>query len=252
MGQASESDVLGIEESLTSVESAYETSLSQIESAQTLLNNLLYLDKDVKIRPKEEFSYEPREVAFDEAFLKALKARPEIRQYAAQEKADKRAIEIAKSDNRPSIYASWDYYSRSHTAATTSKNWNDYNIIGVTFSWPLFDGWQTKAKVEQALIDLKETQLTREKAIRDITLELKDAYLSLKNAIAEIKASEATLAVYKDRLQDLEQKYNKGIASLLDKEDTDLSYQVAMFNKKQAIYDYIIAKTEFDKATGGF
>lgn len=252
-GQVSESDVLTIDASLSSIKQAYESSLNQVESSRVLLNNLLYLDKDTKVRPDAQFTIEAREVAFDEAFLKAMKNRPEIRQYEAESEANKKSIEIAKADNRPNIYASWDYYTRSHLATTTglAKNWNDYSVVGVTFSWPIFDGWATKAKVEQAIVDLKTTQLTKEKTINDIALELKNAYLSLKNAIAKIDSTEYDTKVYDDNLRTLTDKYKQGIASLLDINDANLKYEVSIFNKKQAIYDYIIAKSSFDKATGG-
>lgn len=250
-GQASESDVLKIKESQAAVEEAYESSINQMESSLALLRNLLYLDEAVKIKPAGEFNYEPKELAYDEAFLKAMKTRPEIRQYEAQEKVDKRAIEIAKADNRPSIYASWDYYSRSHTSATTTRGWNDYNVIGLTFSWPIFDGWATKAKVEQAIVDLKETQLTKEKTTKDIALELRSAYLDLKNALAEIKTMQAQVNLYKDTLSVTEEKYKAGIVSSLDLNDVSLGYAVSRFNQKEAIYDYVLAKAKFDKATGG-
>ncbi len=250
-GQASESDILKIKQSLSTVIEAYEASLNQAEAGQALLRNLLYLDEAVKINPTSQFVYEPKAVAYDEGFLQAMKNRPEIRQYEAQEKADKKAIEIAKADNRPNIYASWDYYNRSHLGAAVTKSWNDYNIIGLTFSWPIFDGWATKAKVEQAIVDLKETQLTKEKTIKDIAQELKSAYLDLKNAIAEIKATESEVKVYSDNLTSVKQKYQQGIASFLDTNDANLKYDVSIFNKKQAVYDYIIAQSSFDKATGG-
>lgn len=250
-GQASESDILTIEASLYSVQEAYEASLNRVQASATLLKNLLYLDDRVSIIPAAQFIYEPKVVAYTEGFLEALKDRPEIRQYAAQQNADKKAIEIAKADNRPNIYASWDYYSRSHISATTSRNWNDYNIIGITFTWPVFDGWATNAKVEQAIIDLKETQLNKEKTIKDIALELGGAYLDLKNAVAKIRAAESEAKVYRDNLASTRQKYQQGIVSFLDMQDANLKYDVSIFNKKQAVYDYIIAKSSFDKATGG-
>lgn len=250
-GQSSQSDILKIEESLENAQEAYIASLNQVESAEELLKNLLYLEKETKIKPVADFKSEPKEVAYDEAFLKAMSTRPEIKQYVAQALADKKAIEIAKSDNRPSIYASWDYYSRSHISATTTRSWNDYNIIGLTFSWPLFDGWLTKAKVEQAIIDLKETQLNKEKAIKDIALELREAYLSLKDALAKIKVSKSEISLYKDNLEVTKTKYQAGIVSALDLEDSILKYNIANFNQKQAAYDYIIAKATFEKATGG-
>ncbi|MEW6008624.1 MAG: TolC family protein [Candidatus Omnitrophota bacterium] len=252
-GQASQSEILKIQQSLTSVQEAYEVSSNQIQTSQALLNNLLYFDQNTKIKPNAEFTYEPAQALYDEEFLKAMQNRPEIRQYEAQVNADKKAIEIAKADTRPNIYASWDYYSRSRTSLSFSptKGWQDYNIVGVTFSWPIFDGWATKAKVEQAIVDLKETRLLKEQAIADIALELKKAYLDLKNAISKIKSSQADIEVYKDKLAVAEEKYKQGIISSLDLSDASLGYDIAIFNEAQAIYDYIIAKARLEKATGG-
>lgn len=252
-GEASESDILNIKKSMSNIEEAYELSLNQVEAAQSLLKNLLYTQENIKINPQGEFLYELLEVAYDEAFLKAMRTRPEIQQYEAQEKAAKKSVEIAKADSRPAIYASWDYYSNSIAQLTFSptKAWNDYNVVGVTFSWPVFDGWATKAKVEQAIVDLKEAGYQKQKIIRDIALELKTAYLSLKNSIAGIKAAESDLRLYKDNLSAIKQKNQSGIASFLDLDDAVLSYNISEFNRKQAIYDYIIAKASFEKATGG-
>lgn len=252
-GEASQSDILNIKKSLSNVEEAYESSQGQMESSLILLKNLLYLEENVKIKPRGDFAYEAKDIVYDEAFLKAVKERPEIRQYEAQEQADKKSIEIAKANGRPSIYASCDYYSNSVTQSSSSpkKGWNDSNTIGLTFSWPVFDGWATKAKVEQAIVDLKETQLSKQKLIKDIALELKDAYIALKNAIAAIKTSESDLSVYADTLSTAKQKYSRGIVSLLDLDDASLSYEVSLFNRKQAVCDYIISKASFDKATGG-
>jgi outer membrane protein TolC len=251
-GEVSESEVLRAESSLNDLSQVYESSLNQVSLAQAVLINLLYLDKDVNIKAVGEFNYESREIAFDEGLLKALEERPEIRQHTAQLKADKSSIEIAKSDTRPNIYASWDYYSRSHAVTTTvnTRNWNDYNILGVTFSWPIFDGWRTKAKVEQAVIDLRQTQLLKEKAIKDIILELKDAYLGLKDAIAMIKSSQSDYKVYYDNYQSVSEKYKRGELSFLDKSNAEIKYEVSRFNQNQAAYDYTIAKANFEKATG--
>ena len=250
-GELSGSDIIKIKSSLDSVKEEYEASLNQISSAQALLNSYLHLEKDVQIIPKEEFVYIIREIAYDEALLEALKERPEIRQYLAQGKANEYNIEVTKADNRPNIYASWDYYNRSHGAAGTNKNWNDYNVIGITFSWPIFDGFATKAKVEQAIVDLREIEILKDKVARDIALELKNAYLNLKNAIAKLNVVESNLKAYKDNLLTLKEKFNKGIASFLDVDDAVLKHLISKFNRNQAVYDYIIAKGNFDKAMGG-
>jgi outer membrane protein len=251
-GEASASEFLVIKSSLAGVRSAYENSLNQVESAQALLRNLLYFDEGVRIKPVTQLSYDPKELAFEEALLDAVRDRPEIRQAEAQNQANKKAIEVAKSGNRPSIYASWDYYSRSNMAASLTKNWNDYSVVGVTVSWPIFDGWATKAKVEQAIVDLKASELTQQKTVRDIALELKDAYLFLRNSIHQINASKSEVDVYEDNLATATERSGQGIMSSLDLSDASLKCDVAFFNAKQAVYDYAIARSAFDKARGEF
>jgi outer membrane protein TolC len=122
----------------------------------------------------------------------------------------------------------------------------------VTFSWPIFDGWKTRALVEQAIVDLKQTQLGKAKLIQDIALEVKNTYLSLKNSIDEIKTSQADNLFYKQNLLTAEEKAAEGLISSLDKNDAQLKYAISVFNQQQAVYDYTIAKFNFDKATGGF
>lgn len=251
-GEASESEILKIKESVANVEEAYILSLSQLESAQGSLRNLLYLDEPLRIKPEFEFTYTPLDIAYEESFLRALKNNPRIKQYEEQAKADQKAIEVAKAGSRPDIYASWDYYSRSTTSLTFSpgKGWQDYNIVGVTFSWPIFDGWAAKAKVEQAVIDLRQTQLTKEKTAKDIALELKNAYLEFKDALAKLRGSAFEMLRYEDNFNLISQRYKKGLNSSLDLDDASLSIKVAQFNKAQGAYDYLVAAAKFYKAMG--
>ena len=254
-GQASETYILQAQAALSSVQQAYEASKTQVEAARALLNNLLFLDKDVLIVPITEFKYTPNDVAFEQGFLKAIQTRPEIRQFEAQLKADKSAIEVARAGGRPEIYAAWDYYARTHGAPTTTvntRNWNDYNVAGITLSWPIFDGWKTKALVEQAIVDLKQTQLDKDKFFGDIALEVKNAYLSLKDSIEQIKTSQVDILLYKNNLSTAKDRYAQGLVSTLGNNDAQLKYAVSVFNQQQAVYDYAIAKFSFDKATGGF
>ena len=250
-GIASQSEILQVKSSLESVKQAYENSLNQGESSQALLNNYLYLDKDVKIIPEGDLSYTEEEIVFDQGLLYALGKRPEIKQYDSQIKASEKSVDIAKSDNRPSIYASWDYYNRTHGALGTGRNQSDNNIMGITFSWPVFDGWATKSKIEEALVDLKEAQVLREKAASDIALDFKNAYIGLKNAIVKIDATESDLKVYNDNLKSAREKFKQGIVSSLDLDDAVLKQSISRFNRDSAVYDYIIAKSNLDKAMGG-
>jgi len=252
-GEVSYSELLAAQASFENLSQVYKSCLNQLALAQEVLKNLLYLKREVNVNGRGDFTYEPKEIAFDEALLKALEKRPEIRKASLQIEADKRAIEVAKTGSRPTIYASWDYYNKSHavSVAGASLNRNDYQVLGITLSWPIFDGWLAKHKVEEAVADLKKSQLLKEKISKDIVLELKEAYLSLKDAIFKIKAAEADLKLYEENLRVAEEKYKKGEVSFLDKSDAHAKFMVSKFNLSQSIFDYLNAKADFAKATGG-
>jgi outer membrane protein len=252
-GQASRSDLLRVEQSLASVQQAYEASRNQRIQAQAFLQTVLALQPGVLIVPKGELSYQPQEVAFDEALLAAMRSRPEIRRYEALEKQAKASVGIAKSGSRPTVSAAWDYYSSSTPALATSsaRAWNDHQIAGITVSWPVFDGWAAKRRVEQALSEVSQAQTLREKAALDIALDVKTAYLGLRDAVEAIKASEAEVALYRDAQQVSSRRFQAGEMSVLEADDAQLRFEIAVFNGDQALYEYSVAKAAFEKATGG-
>ena len=250
-GQASASETLNMKSALSSMQQAYDSARGQAETAQEVLRNLLYLDTGVMIAPSTQFKYEQQELAYDKAFIKAMQARPEIRQVEAQRKIFSHSLEAAKAGNRPTISAAWDYFYRSSALTDASHNPNDYNAVGIIVSWPVFDGWLTKSKVAKAIVDVKQGELTREKLLKDIVLDVKTAYVALSDAIEKMKSIEDQVFVYKDTVQVMQKKFNDGIASSLDVHDAMLAYDISIFNQTQALYDYLTAKAAFDKATGG-
>ena len=251
-GELPESELKKAEYRLSDADSLYEASRNQEELAGELLKAVLYIEQNSLVDIEGGFEYLPRELAVDAAILLALSQRQEIRQYESQMNADKAGIEIAKAANRPSIYGSFDYTSRSTTSLSFSpgKGWQDYNVVGWTMSWPIFDGWLTKAKVEQAISILKQDEILKDKLKTGIVVEVKDAYLALKSAIVRLAPARMDIAVYQDNLKTIESKYQEGIASELDLKDAALSLAVSDFNHKEALYDCLVSKARLDRATG--
>ncbi len=234
----------------------YESAQRQVEVSGNALKALLALDPAVDVHAVGELDYQLRDLACDEAFLKALALRPEIRQYEAQVQAARVSVEIARAGMRPSVEASWDYYLRSRVSVggvtSFGKNMNDYNIIGVTLSWPVFDGWATKAKVEQALAGLRQAQLAQAHGLQAVALDVRNAYVVLQDALGRLHVQENDAEVYKRNYETIQARYQQGMVSRLDQDDAALKYSVALFNRKQAAYDYLVARSGFQRATGGF
>ena len=250
-GEVSGSQILKLQESLAKAEEAAVFCINQSEYARELLANLLSLDKKEAIKAEGEFIFDPKEVAFDAAFISALSKRPEIKQYETKYKAAQQAVSMAKADTRPQVYAALDYYGRSHGASGTSRNANDYQIAGLVLSWPFFDGWAARQKVSQAIVDVKEAQLNKDQLKKDIRLELKNAYVGLKNAMAKYNANKSEFMVSEDDLRAAKIQYAKGEASSLEVQTAEVALLLTKYGRSQTAYDYLVAKLEFEQASGG-
>ena len=251
-GEVAESDLLRAKARLADSRSLYESALNQEENAREVFKNILSLEEKTDVELQGGFEYAPKAIAIDRAILEALELRPEIRQFAAQSMADQADVEISKSANRPSVYGSFDYYSRSTTSLSFSpgKGWQDYNVIGFTLSWPVFDGFITSRKVEEAISTLKQDTILEGKLKADIAGQVKEAYLALKTGIAKLEPKERDIEVYQDNLKVIQSKYNDGLSSALDLSDAGLALALSDFNQKQAVYDCLIAKARLDNAMG--
>ncbi len=250
-GQASESEIIGQRSSLRSAMYLYSSAATQKKSAGEILANLLYLKSGDEITAAGRLRYAFRDTAYDAAFLKAAASRPELRLYEAEERSAEEAVKIARGFGRPSLKATLDYYSSNRLASGTEKNDNDHSVAGLTVSWPVFDGGQARAEVEAAIAALKASQAQRQQVIKDIATELRQACLGLQDSLEALKAAEEEVKVYRDNLRAAQEKYRRGIASLLDMQDAALKYETAYFKKEQAVYAYMIAGMDFDKAIGG-
>lgn len=251
-GEASESEVLKAQAAVASEESVYLQVQNQKELAALLLKNILFIEETIAVDIKSDFEYTAREIAVDEAMLKALSLRPEIKQYEAQKQADRMEVEIAKAGNRPSLWGSFDYNSRSTSSLSFSptKGWQDYNVVGLTMSWPIFDGGLAKSKIEQALSSLRQDTLMQDTLKKDILTHVKEAYLSLKTALGSLPPREKEITLYEDGVRVLEAKYTDGLSSEQELKDSRLALLVSRFNQKQSFYDCLLARAELDNATG--
>jgi len=128
--------------------------------------------------------------------------------------------------------------------------WSDYSSIGLNLKVPIFKGFSTRARVRQATIQLKKT----EEDIKDTKLSLDLAY---RNAATQIKNSLITIANQKenvklaqDVMDNTQNNYQNGLATLTDLLDAENSYIEAQNNYTTALLDFKLAEVQLIKAKG--
>ncbi|VBB05009.1 outer membrane efflux protein [Lucifera butyrica] len=246
-GTVAKSDVLASKVSLADAQDNLIKAQNNCDLAVATLNNLIGLPLDSESTPKESLRYEKYSLTLAECNQYALAHRPEIAQYQAQIASAQDDIKIAESGYRPSVdlFATEDWYDKDLPGAD-NNNWS----IGLTASFNVFDSGLTGSKLKQAQANLKKVQEQSSQESESILLEVRQYYLSLREAEKRIETNQVAVEQAQDNFRIAEVRYRAGVGTNLDVLDAVLSLSQAKINDIQALYDYNTSKAQLDTAMG--
>ncbi len=128
--------------------------------------------------------------------------------------------------------------------------WSDYSAIGLGVNVPIFNGFATKAKVQQNQIEIDKLEVD----LKDKKLELDQAYQNAKsqieNNLSALDNQKANVELAENVLKDTQSNYQYGLATLTDLLDAENSLVEAKNNYTTAILDYKVAEVQYYKSKG--
>lgn len=133
---------------------------------------------------------------------------------------------------------------------TPDVNWANFSGIGLSLRVPIFAGLANKAKVQQAQIEIEKFQIDLNDTKLALNLEMENAYTQIKNALITLTTQKSNLNLAKNVLDDVENNYKNGLASLTDLLDAETSYSDAQNNYTNALMDYKVAEVQLIKTKG--
>lgn len=128
--------------------------------------------------------------------------------------------------------------------------WSDNSVVGVQLNVPIFDGFNKKAKVERARLQLEIIKNNKAQLENAIEIQVKNARSNYRNAQSRLKDREKNL-VLAERIYNTSQiKYKEGVGSSLEITQAEQAMFQAQSNYINAKYELLVAKVELDKALG--
>ncbi len=247
VGTVAKSDVLASEVSLANAQDSLIKARNNYELAVATLNNAIGLPLDSELELKEDLKYEKYNLNLDDCIQYALAHRPEIEEYQTKISIAQDDVKIAKSSDSPTVdfVATQDWYDKDFPGADNS-NW----LVGITASWNVFDSGLNKSKIKQAQSSLDTAQEQFRQERDAILLEVRQYYLSMREAEKRIDTSQVAVDQAEENLKIAEVRYNAGVGTNLDVLDAVLALNQAKTNYIQALYDYNTGKAQLDKAMG--
>lgn len=136
-----------------------------------------------------------------------------------------------------------DYFNKQHT-------WYPTALIGATLSLNLFDGLQRHYKIQQAKLDFKKGENNLKNLQLAIELEGTSAAINYNNAVASLQVQKRNLDLAKNIYTVSQKKYEQGVGSNLEVINAQASLKESETNYFNAIYDLMVYKIDYLKATG--
>jgi outer membrane protein len=226
---------------LIGAQNNYDTAKAQLNQAAGLIGGTAYDVVDEE-EPRIDDEDEPLETLVQ----KALTARPELANLFKQQDAQHATIRSAKGGYGPTLAASGGASEAGLTLDSLSPNVN----VGVSLTWPLFQGGLTKATVRQAEANLSNIDAQRDLAALQIQLGVNTAQLAVRAAKATISASNDALVSAREQLRLAEQRYATNVGSIIELDDAQVAYTTAAAQVVMARYSLASARALFLASLG--
>ena len=226
---------------LTRAENSYEVNLAA-------LRNLLNISRTEPLTLTSEVAYQPFETTMENCILYANRSRLDLAEERMKVQQKELAVESARAGKKPTVSLtlgtglSSQFQPRHDTSTDVSAS------VGV--SWNIFDSGVTRAAIEAAEAERDIALLTLKKAEETIDLNLRKAYLNMREAEQRFTATGDAVRQAREDYHIANERYRAGEGILLDIIDAQTALSAAETNAISARYDYARYRAQVENIMG--
>lgn len=136
----------------------------------------------------------------------------------------------------------WDFFGRGP--------WYTISSVSLNINVPIFRGFYTKAKIEQARIDLQKTQNSIDSLKLSIDSDVATSINNFNSAISTVDAQKTNMQLAQNVYDQTRTKYELGVGSQLEINTAQRDLLQAQTNYINALYDAVVARIDLLRATG--
>ncbi len=250
-GVASEYDFLRSEVQLANTQPMLIQTENNLRLAKNYLKSLLAINVETPIEVQGKFDYEEIEQSKMQGLeFNAVENHPAVKQLGIQSSLLDKNITIQRSDYYPTLalFGQYSIQTQDNTFKIKDYNWAKSFMVGLNLSYTLFDGFSRSARVEQAIIEKAKVDLTRKKVEEALKIKIMQAKMGMEEAKKRIDAQQKSLEQAEKALKISQSRYKNGVGTQLELIDTQAALTIAQTNYAQAIYDFLVAKTDWENA----
>ncbi len=187
-------------------------------------------------------------IDLDQSLNTAFATRPELFVDQVNIRVAQTGITLARAGLQPTLAlnASGNYFPtlsfqdpRRRTAAITA-----------TLNIPLYDGGATRDRVDEARLRTSNAQTILESDKSSVALDVRQSYLNLLTSARQIDAANSALQQAVAARQLAQIRYEGQVGLYLEVTDAQAALVQAETSQVNAVYDYLVARAQFENAIG--
>lgn len=224
----------------------------ELAIAKAAFNTLLRRDVEMEVTLEDILVYRPMEVTFKECLAKARRNRPELKEAELNIKRVKKEVQLARSQYFPILGFSGNYERVGDDPGVSGSPYEDKDSWNIT-AYARWTFWQWGKK--RQLVREKETRLVQAEdasvQVEDgISLEVKDAYLRLREAKDKIGVADVAVEQAEENFRINVERFREQVATTTEVLDAQTLLTQARSNYYNALSDFNIARANLERAMG--
>lgn len=246
-GLVASSDVLTADVSLASRRQDRLRAQRNLELAKATLNRVMGLDVDAKVEIADVAEAEPWQGTYEGVLGVAIANRKDLEAYRQRVGMAQSEWKAVRADLGPIVFGSLDF-NYSTDATLLHKEWLS---AGVTVRLPLFDGGTSWARIREREKLIYQAMDMADGLVDDIALEVKQAFLDLREAAEAIPLARGSISVAEENLRVIHDQYSEGLVSSADVLGEEDRLATARSRYYQAVYEYRVRLETLRNVAGG-
>ncbi len=223
---------------------------NRVEIAVSLFNKLLRRGLGETVRIKDILHYHPVGLSLDECMERAELNRPEIKEMGLNVESAEKAVKLAQSSYYPTVNLIGNYQRKTAPEQYLGKRDPDNWTVSLQAAWTFWEWGKTTHDVASARAKRAKTEYLLRQIKDNIQLEVKDAYLYLREAEKNINVARTAVVQAEENFRMNEERYKQQVATSTDVLDAQTLLTQAQTNYFNALSEHNIAWARLERAMG--
>lgn len=217
---------------------ALEASQKEVAVVQSALRTLLNLEDTSSIQPTSPLFINEKLPAKEE-FMQAMRTENYVvNQLQLQSHIAKQQLRIDQSGYMPDIAVFGKQTLYSHGI---QSNLVPRTMVGVGFTWNLFDGLAREKRIRQSKLAQQTLALGQEKAKDDLGVGIDKLYSQLEKAQDNVRALNTTIELSEELVRIRKKSFAEGMATSTEVVDAETMLATVRVARLAAYYEYDVA-----------